>query len=176
MRAGALGASQPVRVRVEIAPAACGTYALLFRSRPARIRVGALGEVSLCAGSVVYVGSAFGPGGLAGRLRHHLRPVERPRWHLDYLQPALEVKGAWIGVGARCAEHQWAEILAGLPAASLPRPRFGASDCRCRSHLVSWRRSPGSRKVRDALLAASDAEPVDFLPASRLRAWIGIPP
>ena len=175
MRATACCAAPPFRGPPEIAASTPGTYALLFRCRAARIRVGALGEVRLPAGAVVYVGSAFGPGGLAGRLRHHLRPIERPRWHIDYLRSALEVQGAWLGEGARCAEHQWAEVFAGMPAVALPRPRFGASDCRCRSHLFFWRRSPSRRRVQDALSAGSDASLLAFLPASRLRAWLWEP-
>jgi Uri superfamily endonuclease len=127
-----------------------------------------LGEVALGDGCAVYVGSAFGPGGLAGRLRHHLKPLSRRRWHLDYLRPALELWGGWIGAGPRCVEHEWASIFAELPSASVPHPRFGASDCRCSSHLFHWRRAPGQRRVVERLLAESGARTVDFLPAARL--------
>jgi Uri superfamily endonuclease len=176
LRSATPRSTTPSRGASVIAPSTPGTYALLFCSRAARIRVGALGEVRLPAGSVVYVGSAFGPGGLAGRLRHHLRPVARPRWHLDYLRPALELRGVWLGEGPRRAEHQWAGWFAGLPAVSLPHPRFGASDCRCRSHLFHWRRPPGRRRVEDGLRAGSDAGTLCFLRASQLRAWVAAPP
>jgi Uri superfamily endonuclease len=146
-----------------------GIYALLFRSRSAVIRVGALGDVTLPAGWVVYVGSAFGSGGLAGRLRHHLSPVSRPRWHLDYLRTELELSGAWIGWGPRRCEHEWAGILAGLASATLPRTGFGASDCRCASHLFHWRQSPGKHSLAERLLENSSAREVNFLASARLR-------
>lgn len=145
-----------------------GTYALLFRSSSAALRVGALGEVALREGFAVYVGSAFGPGGLAGRLRHHLKPVSRPHWHLDYLRPALELRGAWIGAGPRHVEHEWASIFADVPSASIPLARFGASDCRCASHLFHWRRAPGRRRTGERLRAVSAARSVEFMPAKRL--------
>lgn len=149
-----------------------GTYALLFRSRSATIRVGALGEVVLLVGAVVYVGSAFGPGGLAGRLRHHLRPVTRPHWHLDHLRPALELRGAWVGAGTRRTEHDWARIFAELPSVAIPRKKFGASDCRCPSHLFHWRRTPGRRRVAERLRQESGARGVRYLPVSRLVSWV----
>jgi Uri superfamily endonuclease len=147
-----------------------GIYALLFRSQPAVVSVGALGEVVLPAGWLVYVGSAFGSGGLAGRLKHHLGPISQPRWHLDYLRTALEFRGAWVGFGSRQAEHEWAEILAELPSTTLPRERFGASDCRCASHLFAWSRRPEGRRLATRLLEKSSAQDVGFLPRLRLTA------
>lgn len=57
-------------------PHAPGTYLLLLRvDSPCMVNVGRLGTATLGLGWVLYVGSAFGPGGLAARLRHHLRPA-----------------------------------------------------------------------------------------------------
>ncbi|MED5219495.1 MAG: DUF123 domain-containing protein [Candidatus Neomarinimicrobiota bacterium] len=57
-----------------------GTYALiLFNSSAATLHIGALGTVDFSRGYYVYIGSAFGPGGLKGRLRHHAAPLKHPR-------------------------------------------------------------------------------------------------
>lgn len=52
-----------------------GTYALLLRLREQTpICVGAQGEIVFPQGYYVYVGSAFGPGGVRRRVAHHLAP------------------------------------------------------------------------------------------------------
>lgn len=51
-----------------------GTYALRPRAEEEQtIEVGALGEMSIRPGWYVYVGSAFGPGGLQSRVLRHVR-------------------------------------------------------------------------------------------------------
>ena len=64
-----------------------GTYALLISSATDQlIRIGRLGTLRLKPGYYMYVGSALGSGGVRGRLAHHMRPAERPHWHIDYLR------------------------------------------------------------------------------------------
>ena len=118
-----------------VLPRSPGTYLLILHlPAPCRIAIGRLGEQPLAAGFYSYVGSALGPGGLAGRLKHHLRPVRRPRWHVDYLRAAAPVVALCHVVGERRREHDWAMRLAGEFSTVLPG--FGTSDCRCRSHLL----------------------------------------
>lgn len=63
-----------VKTRPSI-PSAPGTYALLLDiERAGPIPIGGLGEIRFAAQPCLYVGSAFGAGGLAGRLGHHLAP------------------------------------------------------------------------------------------------------
>ena len=51
-----------------------GTYVLVLASqRTDPVRIGRLGTLALKPGVFIYVGSAFGPGGLAARIRHHRR-------------------------------------------------------------------------------------------------------
>jgi Uri superfamily endonuclease len=124
-------------------PAAPGSYLLVLEVVQARgMRVGALGQLALQPGFYVYAGSAFGPGGLAARLAHHLRRSRRPHWHIDYLRRHATVREIWVAEGARC-EHAWARALAARPSAVLPCARFGASDCRCPAHLIRFARRPG---------------------------------
>lgn len=120
-----------------------GTYLLLLRlDQPAVLRVGRLGRFAFVPGFYVYSGSAFGAGGLRARLQHHLAPVTKPHWHLDYLRQAARIAEIWYRCGPRSAEHTWAALLGDLPGASLPAPRFGASDCRCPAHLFHYPARP----------------------------------
>ena len=60
------------------------TYLLIMQGNlVCPLQVGALGEVSLEPGWYLYVGSARRH--LEARLRRHLRPEKRRRWHIDYL-------------------------------------------------------------------------------------------
>ncbi len=120
-----------------------GAYALLLHCAQAgRVRVGRLGEMPVQVGYYLYLGSAFGPGGLAGRIAHHLRPPAALRWHIDYLRQAAQVVEIWAAQGRRVMEHTWAQVLCAQPECSIPLARFGASDCRCPAHLVFLRERP----------------------------------
>jgi len=88
----------------------------------------------------VYLGSALG--GLAGRLRHHLQPEKRLHWHIGYLLAEARVTRVWFALGGDRLECTWSEVLGGMPGASSPVPGFGASDCRCRSHLTRFPKMP----------------------------------
>lgn len=126
-----------------------GTYSLLVvLDRPAEVTVGALGPRSFDAGSYVYTGSAFGPGGFKRVCRHHeLAAGERDarHWHLDYLLGAApsRIDGVWCSTGAdrECA------IASALPGIAVDG--FGASDCDCAAHLHEF-------ATREAAVAALD--------------------
>ncbi len=120
-----------------------GTYALILEAAGGSIEVGRLGRLQLRPGFYVYVGSAFGPGGIQARLAHHCRPAPRPHWHIDYLSAAAALREVWCTTDPIRREHQWAAVLAGVPTASIPQSGFGASDCLCRSHLFFF--SPKNR-------------------------------
>ncbi|MCS6880158.1 MAG: GIY-YIG nuclease family protein [Oscillochloridaceae bacterium] len=115
-----------------------GTYILVLQlDRPAPgLRIGKLGVFDFAPGLYLYVGSAFGAGGLAGRLAHHRR-IEKPRphWHIDYLRPVARLREAWTVGGPERFECRWCRALAAMPALSIPAPGFGARDSGCRSHL-----------------------------------------
>jgi len=118
-------------------PNTAGTYLLQLNCRrPAVVEVGKAGPLHLQPGVYLYIGSAFGPGGLATRLRHHLQPAAaRPHWHLDYLRPNLQPAKLWYTTDPGCWEHHWATVLAAVRGMRIPQPGLGASDCRCASHL-----------------------------------------
>ena len=131
------------RIKSDGLPRQPGSYLLMLRlAATAEIRVGRLGRVKFRRGWYAYMGSAFGPGGLAGRLRHHLRPVQKPHWHVDYLRAHATLKEVWMAAGPPNREHDWAQILARDPGAGNWVRGFGCSDCRCPSHLIYFSRRP----------------------------------
>ena len=120
-----------------------GTYALVLRlDTRANLFIGKLGKFDFCLGYYVYVGSAMGSGGLAGRLKHHLTPAVKSHWHIDYLRQAARPEAVWFVDSNARREHVWASALLAVPGASVPVPRFGASDCRCASHLFYFLSPP----------------------------------
>ncbi len=127
-----------------------GTYASILHLPAAKwIQVGKLGEFRFPGGYYAYVGSAFGPGGLAGRLSRHValanknKPASQPlHWHIDYLSQEARLVEIWFSQQAAQREHTWAGLIERLPGASIPALRFGASDCRCRSHLFHFTQQP----------------------------------
>lgn len=121
------------------APASPGTYLLVLRlSRPSCIRVGALGPIGFQPGLYLYLGSALGPGGLAARLRRHCEGGGRRHWHLDYLRTSAEPVMLGWQTGQRRLECTWARRLARAPESGPGISGFGASDCRCATHLVGF--------------------------------------
>lgn len=116
-------------------PGAGGTYALgLALAGELRCTVGALGQATFTPGLYLYVGSAWGPGGLAARVGRHLRGNGKVRWHIDVLRRWATPVALWIAPGERL-ECAWARTLIDHPDVRIAMPRFGASDCRCPSHL-----------------------------------------
>jgi len=73
-----------------------GTYALILSCLAEQtVQIGKLGPLSLHPGWYVYVGSAFGPGGLAARLARHRAVEKRLRWHIDYIRAATQLEEVW---------------------------------------------------------------------------------
>ena len=128
-----------------------GTYILILRlSKPVQLTIGKRGVFDFPAGYYAYVGSAFGAGGLRGRLKHHLSAAAKPHWHIDYLRQAGTVCEVWYVVSETCYEHQWADALRSMPGAVMPAPRFGASDCKCAAHLIYFVDKPDFASFCDA--------------------------
>jgi Uri superfamily endonuclease len=131
-------------------PVTPGTYALhLCLSLSALLSVGRLGEFIFPVGEYVYLGSAFGPGGLRARLGRHLRGDGNPHWHIDTLRAKARVRSYHFVeqadgesyLGPVPLECQWSQALARANQAHVLVPGFGASDCRagCPAHLVAFR-------------------------------------
>lgn len=122
-----------------------GVYVLAMQlQRPARLTVGHLGVFDFPRGYYLYVGSALG--GFAGRINRHLKRKKKMRWHIDYLLEKADL--LWIdlyGTDSHADECRLNASVAGLPGAAVIAPHFGASDCRCDSHLHYFEELPPER-------------------------------
>ena len=148
-----------------------GTYALLLECRQAgALRAGGLGRLHLDPGFYLYIGSAFGPGGLRSRLGRHAARVKKKHWHIDYLRPRTVLAGAWFSTSTTQLEHVWAARVAELSGAKVPFPGFGASDCRCASHLFVLQGAEDPYSSLSRALGRAGAGGEDFLAPGKLRA------
>lgn len=125
-----------------------GTYVLLLENDATAspvgktsVQVGRWREIEFKAGYYLYVGSAFGPGGVRARVLRHCRSQKPKRWHIDYLRAVASPLGVWYTHDPIPREHAWAEILRGMDGMS-PIRGFGCSDCRCESHLFHTLTAP----------------------------------
>ncbi len=126
-----------------------GTYVLVLEVRePARIRAGRLGDLEVRPGWYLYIGSAFGPGGVAARCNHHRRITTRPHWHIDYLRAVCELREIWFSCDSAKREHTWCSLVGEETGATRPFPGFGASDCDCGSHLFRFPKPPSFQRFR----------------------------
>lgn len=131
-----------------------GTYALLLSSSTDReISIGRLCSTPLQPGFYIYVGSAFGPGGVRARVKHHLQISSGPHWHIDYIRPCVKVEEVWVCYGRKRREHRWAKFLSSMRGVSVPMRGFGASDCGCEAHLFFFESCAMRGRIRDALSA-----------------------
>ncbi len=112
-----------------------GTYALILKSDSKEtIKIGRRLEIYIEPGYYIYVGSAFGPGGVKSRVLRHFRKKKSMHWHIDYLRNFLVPVGAWYSYDSNHLEHQWAQtLLKNKEITSIKG--FGCSDCECYSHL-----------------------------------------
>jgi Uri superfamily endonuclease len=145
---------------ISMLPSVPGAYVLHLHMAEARaVSIGRLGVFAFPAGWHLYVGSAHGPGGLRGRLRHHLAPLVRPHWHVDYLRAVAPCNEVWYAADDAARECVWAAALAQLAGARIIAPRFGASDCGCTGHLISFAQPPS------ITLFAAQGAPAHFSPS-----------
>ncbi|MHC1579765.1 MAG: GIY-YIG nuclease family protein [Candidatus Alkanophagales archaeon] len=106
------------------------TYVLVIRNAAdVEVRVGSLGVLLFKRGYYAYVGSA--KRNPEARIRRHLRKEKKLHWHIDYLLGASGVRVETVLL-LDAPECTVARILSEhFPCVE----RFGASDCRCPSHL-----------------------------------------
>ena len=143
-----------------------GTYLLLMQlDREVEITVGHLGTFGFAAAYYCYVGSARGPGGIAARVRRHLRGAKRLHWHVDYLLCEAPVMEIWATRSTDRLECIWAKALLNLPDVTVPVRGFGSSDCSCQAHLFRFPALPSLPAFRRALQVRGSQ-----LPLQRIRA------
>ena len=110
-----------------------GVYVLVVRvDKDIQEKIGALGKIRFQRGTYAYVGSA--QNGLEKRVARHLSEKKSLFWHIDYLlnnkyANATKVFYRIAGKSEEC------RIADRLKESEDPVPKFGCSDCSCRSHL-----------------------------------------
>ncbi len=114
-----------------------GTYCLCIDvEKDQLIRVGAMGEIQFSQGKYIYVGSALNS--LIPRLDRHLKHSKGEHnvthWHIDYLlrNPSTSIDIIYMndnGIKLEC------ELASKVAEHGKPVPKFGCSDCNCKSHL-----------------------------------------
>ena len=143
-----------------------GTYALILRCKCAREQaIGHLGTLRFERGFYLYIGSAFGPGGLRARIGRHLRNVKRLHWHIDYALQVLQPVEIWTTCDPRRREHSWAGALTTDDGACTPVRGFGCSDCACTAHLFAFTALPTRHWFAATMAAAGQASSFHFMQA-----------
>ena len=142
-----------------------GTYALILLSSSNEIiSVGKLVNLKLQGGYYVYVGSALGAGGLKARIKYHTRLSTKPHWHIDYLKPFVEIKRIWYSYDTHRNEHNWASVLIEFPESTVSLDGFGASDCKCKSHLFYFIKKPSLMRFHSFLIETfPDHKPIQSI-------------
>ena len=137
-----------------------GTYALILKSNSnAKILVGRNLEMILAPGYYVYIGSAFGPGGLKARVLRHLGKTKSRHWHIDYLREFVTPVEVWYSHEPEHLEHDWAGALLNINGMH-PVKGFGCTDCRCCSHLFWSEALPEFRRFSNVLKGNVTSEPL----------------
>lgn len=126
-----------------------GTYILILRSETtAGLGIGRWGQLQTVPGYYVYIGSAFGPGGVLARVSRHCGSVKKMHWHIDYLRQHTRLVSVWYSHSRSRLEHKWAKVMSGLANAQ-PVVGFGCSDCACESHLFRYAKVPDPKGFGD---------------------------
>jgi len=136
------------QVRTEI-PVQGGSYILLMCiQKPSTVEIGKKGTMRLQPGFYLYVGSAFGPGGLRARVGRHARDEKPLRWHIDYLRQKARLVAVYFSTDEGHLEDDWAESVQAWPGVRVPMSGFGASDSHVLSHLFFCSEQPGQTLYR----------------------------
>ena len=131
-----------------------GTYALVMRlAKKQSLEIGSFGTFTFVPGWYLYVGNAFGPGGLKRRADRHLGRLndtgasgksKKPHWHVDYFREVTTIEEIWFCHDIPEREHEWSVIAHSRLNGEVPVPGLGSQDCHgsspCpgQSHL-KWR-------------------------------------
>lgn len=117
-----------------------GVYCLLLRLRKSSTIRLRRRRRELHSGYYIYVGSAMR--GLETRIRRHLSPTRTLHWHIDHLTRIADIHRVFrFPTRSRSVECRTScRIARSHPESAIAG--FGASDCRCRSHLYYFSTKP----------------------------------
>ena len=149
--------------------------------RRRRLEIGRCGTFDFAPGWYLYVGSAFGPGGVKRRTDRHLRRLnfsdvagksKKPHWHTDHFREAATIEEIWFCHDIPEREHEWSITVHSRLRGEVPVPGFGSQDCEgpspCPSHFFQFARRPVAASLRAELAAEHKPLYVEFpLPPRR---------
>ena len=115
-------------------------HLLIYLAQSQNIIIGKLGTFHFPVGYYVYTGSALN--NVAARVARHQRAEKRLHWHIDYLLQQARIIDVVIHPTTERLECAYNSCILNLPGARIIVPRFGASDCRCNTHLVYFPTKP----------------------------------
>jgi sugar fermentation stimulation protein A len=115
-----------------------GAYILVMKLKSNKnIRVGSLGKLEFKKGFYCYVGSAIGNTTIENRCKRHLMKNKKMKWHIDYLRKEAEIVNIFAFPSRKKIECGVARKI--LKKADSFIPKFGSSDCNCKSHLFYFK-------------------------------------
>lgn len=126
-----------------------GTYLLILNiPHVINAKIGSLGILAFPASYYIYIGSALN--NLEKRISRHKKKKKYKRWHIDYLTTRKEVKIEDVLYRESLIKLE-CEVAETISEYGTGVPKFGCSDCSCKSHLIrvgdvssidwaSWRR------------------------------------
>jgi Uri superfamily endonuclease len=115
-----------------------GAYILVMKLKSNKnIRVGSLGKLEFNKGFYCYVGSAIGSTTIENRCKRHLMKNKKMKWHIDYLRKEVEIVNIFGIPSRNKIECKIARKI--LKKADSFIPKFGSSDCNCKSHLFYFK-------------------------------------
>ena len=108
-----------------------GSYILIIGlPEEQTITIGSRKAIYFPRGYYAYVGSAMGR--FKPRLSYHLKGNKKPHWHIDYLLAKASITDIIL---CEAEERIECTIAQALKCQFEAIPGFGASDCKCNSHL-----------------------------------------
>jgi len=110
-----------------------GSYCVVFSINSLSFETKGGRPFFLEKGVYVYVGSAFGTGGLKRRVLRHLKREKRKHWHFDFIttHPSFKPFEVWLFEGKKVE----CELASFIGKVTEPVEGFGSTDCGCPSHL-----------------------------------------
>ncbi len=123
-----------------------GAYVLILRLHSRKnVKVGRLGYIEFNKGFYCYVGSAIGRTTIENRCKRHLKIIKKMKWHIDYLRKKAEIIDIVAFSSKRKIECKLARRI--LKRADSFVPKFGSTDCNCKSHLYYFKNKKSLSKL-----------------------------
>lgn len=116
-----------------------GLYLILLSlSKPKTLTIGSGKKFELKEGYYIYVGSA--KVALSKRVERHKRTRKKFHWHIDYIRNISKYENSWQFRNPLISECELAQMIQNIANSEVVG--FGASDCRCNSHLFYFKENP----------------------------------